>query len=56
MATHSSILAWRVPWMAKPGGLWSIGSQKNQTRLKRLRTMHPYLGQNLRLNLRFENY
>ena len=28
MATHSSILAWRIPWRAKPGGLWSTGSQR----------------------------
>ena len=28
MATHSSILAWRIPCTEKPGGLWSIGSQK----------------------------
>ena len=27
MATHSSMLAWRIPWKEKPGGLWSIGSQ-----------------------------
>ena len=26
-ATHSSILAWRIPWI-EPGGLWSIGSQR----------------------------
>ena len=26
MATHSSILAWRIPWTEKPGGLQSIGS------------------------------
>ena len=26
MATHSSILAWRIPWMAQPGGLPSMGS------------------------------
>jgi len=25
MATHSSNLAWRIPWTEKPGGLWSIG-------------------------------
>ena len=29
-ATHSSILAWRIPWTEEPGGLQSIGSQ-NQT-------------------------
>ena len=28
MATHSSILAWRMPWMEEPGGLQSIGSQR----------------------------
>ena len=26
-ATHSSILAWKIPWREKPGGLWSIGLQ-----------------------------
>ena len=28
MATHSSILAWRIPWMEEPGGLQSIGLQR----------------------------
>ena len=28
MATHSSILAWRIPWMEEPGGLQSKGSQR----------------------------
>ena len=28
MATHSSILAWRVPWTEKPGGLQAIGTQR----------------------------
>ena len=28
MATHSSILAWRFPWMEEPGGLQSTGSQR----------------------------
>ena len=27
MATHSSILAWRIPWTEEPGGLLSTGSQ-----------------------------
>ena len=26
-ATHSSILAWRIPWTEEPGGLQSMGSQ-----------------------------
>ena len=28
MATHSSILAWRIPWTEAPGGLQTLGSQK----------------------------
>ena len=30
MATHSSSLAWRIPWTEKPGGLQSMGTQKSQ--------------------------
>ena len=32
MATHSSILAWRIPWTVEPGGLQSLGVTKSQTR------------------------
>ena len=28
MATHSSVLAWRIPWKEEPGGLQSMGSQR----------------------------
>ena len=28
MATHSSILAWRIPWTEEPHGLQSMGSQR----------------------------
>ena len=28
MATHSSILAWEIPWTEEPGGLQSLGSQR----------------------------
>ena len=38
MATHSSSLAWRIPWTEQPAGLQSMGL-KSQTRLKPL-TMH----------------
>ena len=27
-ATHSSILAWRIPWIEEPGGLQYLGSQR----------------------------
>ena len=29
MATHSSILAWSIPWTEEPGGLQSMGSQES---------------------------
>ena len=29
MATHSSILAWRIPWTEESGGLQSMGSQRD---------------------------
>ena len=28
MATHSSILSWRIPWTEEPGGLQSVGSKR----------------------------
>ena len=31
MATHSSVLAWRIPWTEEPGGLQSIESQSDMT-------------------------
>ena len=31
MATHSSILAWKIPWMEEPGRLQSVGSQESDT-------------------------
>ena len=31
MATHSSILAWRIPWTEEPGGLQSMGLQQSDT-------------------------
>ena len=37
MATHSSVLAWRIPGMGEPGRLPSMGSH-SRTRLKRLRS------------------
>ena len=28
IATHSSILSWKIPWTEEPGGVWSIGSER----------------------------
>ena len=33
MATHSSVLAWEIPWTEEPGGLQSTGSQRRWTQL-----------------------
>ena len=30
MLAHSSIPAWKILWTEEPGGLWSIGSQKDR--------------------------
>ena len=34
MATHSSILTWRIPWTEEPGGLQSIELKRGRKRLK----------------------
>ena len=31
MATHSSVLAWRIPWTEEPGRLWSMGLKELDT-------------------------
>ena len=33
MTTHSSVLAWEIPWTEEPGGLQPMGLQKSRTRL-----------------------
>ena len=42
MATHSSILAWEIPWIGEPGELQSMGSQKesNPTQTKQQQQQH----------------
>ena len=44
MATHSSILAWRIPWTGHPGGLQSMGSEDSDTseQLTPLQLMNRY--------------
>ena len=36
MATHSSILAWKIPWMEEPGGLYSPKGRKESDMTERL--------------------
>ena len=40
VATHSSILAWRIPWTEEPGRLRSMGSQQSGTRLSDRARIH----------------
>ena len=42
MVTHSSILAWRILWTEKPGGLLSMGSQRVKTQLSN-QHFQPYM-------------
>ena len=39
MATHSSVLAWRIPGTGEPGGLTSMGSHRVKTKLLRLKRL-----------------
>ena len=41
MATHSSILAWRIPWTEEPGRLQSMESQSDTT--ERLSFIHSFI-------------
>ena len=41
MATHSSLLAWEIPWTEEPGGLQSMGSQTDMTERLRVSLSPP---------------
>ena len=41
MATHSSILAWEIPWTEYPGGLQAMGCSKSRTRLSDYQVVAP---------------
>ena len=42
MATHSSILAWEIPWTEEPGGLQSMGSKRVERDSASKPTNNPY--------------
>ena len=46
METHSSILAWRIPWREEPGGLWSKGSVTSQRAGHNWVTEHTHIFRN----------
>ena len=43
IATHSSILAWRIPWTEEPGGLQSMGLQTTEHNCNDLAHTHRHL-------------
>ena len=43
MATHSSVLAWKIPWTEEPGGLLSMGPQKVGPQLSVYTHTHMYI-------------
>ena len=52
MATHSSTLAWKIPWMEEPGGLQSRGRKESDT-TERLHSLTHSLTQGQRDSLSF---
>ena len=56
MATHSSILAWRIPWTEGPGGLQSIRAAKNQTQHAHAHLYEPKLNINFHINFPISYY
>ena len=51
MATHSSILAWRIPWTKEPGRLWSVESQSGT----RLKWLSMYTSKHMHVHVRKES-
>ena len=50
MATHSSILPWRIPWMEEPGGLQSMGSPRVRHATEHLSTNEPQIQRTLEVH------
>ena len=49
MATHSSILAWRIPWTEEPGGLQSLGLQRVRDDLATQQQQQSYSGHDIEI-------
>ena len=56
MATHSSVLAWRIPWTEEPGGLLSMGSHRVRHNWSDLAAAAIFLNSFLLLTLVFVSY
>ena len=55
MATHSSILAWRIPWTEEPGGLHSMGLQRIRHGLATKQQQQDYVSASQRLVCQLQN-
>ena len=51
MATHSSILAWKIPWTEEPGGIQSMGCKELETS-EHSTAQHSTVREHVRLSLR----
>ena len=56
MATHSSILAWRIPWKEEPGGLQSTGLQSRTQLTDLISHKYMYISSLLRLSPLFPTH
>ena len=56
MATHSNILAWRIPWMEEPGGLQFTGLQRVEHNWSDLACMHYFFKVNIFFRFLSKNY
>ena len=54
MATHSSILAWRIPWTEEPGGLQAMGSQRVRHNWGTFTSLHSPQETNTLISVRLE--
>ena len=51
MATHSSILFWRIPWTEKPGGLQSIRKRQSKSKIS---NGHEWIVQKMKIQMAFK--
>ena len=56
MATHSSILAWRIPWTEEPGRLWHLDCKEIQSILKEISPEYSLEGLMLQLKLQYSDH
>ena len=55
LATHLSILVWKIPWTEEPGGLPSVGSQRVRHSGATEHSTHPYISRMVIFGLGFQD-